>query len=433
MSANNGHFEIPDDLRIIQLSVENVKRIEAAAISPTDEITKIGGWNENGKSSLIDSIEYTLCGGRALPVEPLRRGARKGFSRVQIGSASTGIGLVAERHYTKKGDKLVVMLDGEDQPVTAPQKLLDTLYNANAAQPDDFLSLKAKDKLAVLQKLLGISFDDLDEKYAEIYAERTGVNQEVKLLEGQIEAMPQYPEAKEAKDTSTLMAELRHAEEKNRTSESAQREIETLTAQSEQYDQEIARLRTRAAEIKTTQGQIRERMTVLAGEAVELIDTQKITDSLINAQELNDKVEANQRRRELQTQMRKKNAETDRLTFAIEALGEERADRIASAKFPVAGLSFSDDGVLLNGLPLEQASQEQQVIVAAGIALAQQPALKAILMRRGSLLDPKHQAVLREWAKENKVQVFLEVVGKDTDCNVIIENGLVEKGSTNGD
>lgn len=406
--------------------MENVKRIEAAAISPTDEVTKIGGWNENGKSSLIDSIEYTLCGGRALPVEPLRRGARKGFSRVQIGSASTGVGLVAERQYTKKGDRLVVMLDGEDQPITAPQKLLDQLYNANAAKPDDFLDLKGKDQREVLQKLVGVTFDDLETKYAELYRERTGLNREAKLLEGQIEGMTHYPEAKEAVDTTALLAELKTAEDANKQVDANEREVDILAAQIEQYGAEIESLRKRAIELKGKREALDERMTALAVSGIERVDTQAITDQLINAQELNDKVEANQRRRKLQTEFRGKNGEADKITLAIEQIAEEKADRLANAKFPVPGLSFSDDGVLFNDLPLEQASQEQQVIVAASIALAQQPALKAILMRRGSLLDPKHQAILREWAKENKCQVFLEVVGKDADCHVVIENGFVE-------
>lgn len=439
--SKNGDFQIPDDLRIVQLTVENVKRIEAAAISPTDEVTKIGGFNEQGKSSLIDSIGFTLCGGRALPVEPLRRGARKGFSRVQIGSASTGVGLVAERHYTKKGDRLVVTLDGQDHPITAPQKLLDQLYNSNAAQPDEFLELKAKDKLVVLQKLIGISFDDIDTKYAAIYAERTGVSREAKLLESQVEGTEQYADAPKALiDTAELSAQLDRATEQNKIAAQQERDAErrtiqaeSLVQQAEQCEQEINAMRQRAIELKARQAQFREQADALKAEketeVAKTVDTTGLVAQLQGAEEANQKVRANQRRRELQTQMRAKNGEVDKLTFALGSLAEEKQTRIASAKFPVPGLSFSDDGVLLNGIPLEQASQEQQVVVAAGIALAQQPALKAILMRRGSLLDQKHQAALRRWAKENKCQVFLEVVGKDADCEVIIEDGfVVEEG-----
>lgn len=439
----NGDFQIPDDLRIVQLTVENVKRIEAVAISPTDEVTKIGGFNEQGKSTLLDSIEYTLCGGRALPVEPLRRGARKGFSRVKIGSASTGRGLVAERHYTKKGDRLIVTLDGQDEPIKAPQQLLDQLYNSTAAQPDDFLDLKPKEKLATLQKLLGISFDDLDSKYAEIYKERTGVTREAKLLEGQAEGAEHYDDApKEMVDTADLRAQMDSASEVNQQAARQERDAErramqvaSLTEQADLHEQEIDALRQRAIQLKALMLEKRAQAEALAAtkdaEPVEAVDTAALLAQIQSAEETNRKVAANKRRRELQTQLRAKNGEVDKLTFALEDLVNEKKDRIEKAKFPVPGLSFSDDGVLLNGIPLEQASQEQQVVVAAGIALAQQPALRAILMRRGSLLDAKHQAALREWAKENRCQVFLEVVGKDSDCQVIIENGLVEEEVSN--
>lgn len=423
-------YQIPDDLLVVQLEVENVKRINAAAISPTDEMTKVGGFNENGKSTLLDSLEYTLCGGRALPVEPLRRGTKKGFSRVRIESRSTDFGLLAERQYTKKSDKLVVMLDGQDQPITAPQRMLDALYDANAAQPDDFLSLKPKDQLALLQELVGVSFDDLDSQRESLYKERTGVNGAAKLLEGQVAAMPKFDEVKEPVDTSALQAELKAAEQVNRQAEAAEHEIETLSAQSQQYDAELERLRARANEIKAAKEEIQTKMAEAASKAVEPVDTQTITDKLINAQELNDKVDANVRRREAEKQFRAKNAESMKLTLAIEKIVEEKEKRLAEAKFPVEGLSFGDEGVLLHGLPLEQASQEQQVITAAAIALAKRPKLRVILMRRGSLLDVQHQASLRAWAKKNKCQVILEVVGKDADCNVIIEDGYVEKGDT---
>lgn len=433
----SNEIEIPDDLIIVQLEGENVKRLYAAAISPTDEVTKIGGWNENGKSSLIDCVEYTLCGGRSLPAEPLRRGAKKGASRVQIGSRSNGFGLTAERRYTKKGDTLTVRLEGQDEPVTAPQKLLDRLYTAGAAQPDEFLDLKPKEKLALLQKVVGISFDDLNEQAEKLYAERAGITREAKLLEGQVVSAERYDDApKEVIDLSDLRDQLEKAAEHNKSVEQQERErersimqVENLLNQALQCDAEVEALRKRAIELKEKAVSLRTEASARTfpdGEVLEAVSTNELIARLQEAEEINQKVRANEQRRELEKQTRAKNSEVTKLTFALERIVEEKESRLANAKFPVEGLSFSDDGVLLNGIPFEQASQEQQVVTAAAIRLAENPKLKAILMRRGSLLDPKHQAALRVWAKENKCQVFLEVVGKDADCQVVIEDGRVE-------
>lgn len=42
--------------KIVQLNVENVKRIEAVEITPDGELVVIGGKHGNGKSSVLDSI-----------------------------------------------------------------------------------------------------------------------------------------------------------------------------------------------------------------------------------------------------------------------------------------------------------------------------------------------------------------------------------------
>jgi len=431
----NSEIEIPDDLRIVQLEGENVKRLYAAAISPTDELTKIGGWNENGKSSLIDCVSYTLCGGRALPVEPLRRGAKKGRSALKIESRESDFGLTAERRFTKKGDTLVIKFDGQDEPVKSPQELANRFYNASAAQPDDFLLKGSKEQVEILRKTVGIDFTDLDAQASALYEERKGVNREIKLLEGQVAGAEYYDDV-QAVDVASIQQQLKAAAEHNESVESHKRDserramqIDNLTEQASQCDAEIELLRKRAVELKekaaTLWAQAAELASAEMTKAPEPIDTSELLTQLSEAEETNRKVTANERKRELEKELRAKNSESTKLTLALERIDETKSEQLAKARFPVPGLSFSDDGVLLNGIPFEQASQEQQVITAAAIALAQQPKLKAILMRRGSLLDPQHQAALRQWAKDNKCQVFLEVVGKDADCEFIIENGMV--------
>lgn len=409
-------------------------RIQAAAIHPSPDLTKVGGKNANGKSTLIDSVSRTLCGGRAVPAEPLRRGQRKGFDRTRIESRTVSdFGLVAERQYTKNSDKLVVMFDGDTEPRKAPQEILNGLYNANAGQPDDFLDLKAPERKAMLQKLVGIDFSQLDAAREKAYNERKFINREVKSLEGKVDTLLRYPEVKEAVDTSALMAQLKTAEEANKQVDANERESELIVTQVDQYEAEIEALRKRAIELKGKQAALRERVAELASSEVERVDTQAITDQLINAQELNDKVDANKRRREAETELRTKTGDALKLTLEIEKIDEEKAQLLANAKFPVPGLGFSDDGVLLNGLPFEQASEKEQLVTSAAVCLAQQPKLKALRFQRGSLLDAENEAALRQFAKENQCQIFFEVVANKAkdgkyeprDCAVIIEDGMV--------
>ena len=73
-------------VKINKLEIENVKRIKAVKLEPTaNGLTVIGGRNNQGKTSVLDSIAWALAGrkhschpGRAA-LSPLRlhRGDRK--------------------------------------------------------------------------------------------------------------------------------------------------------------------------------------------------------------------------------------------------------------------------------------------------------------------------------------------------------------------
>ena len=68
-------------MKIIQLQAENIKRLKAVQISPTDDVVVISGKNENGKTSVIDSIWLALeyrAAVKSSP-QPLRRGESKGI------------------------------------------------------------------------------------------------------------------------------------------------------------------------------------------------------------------------------------------------------------------------------------------------------------------------------------------------------------------
>ena len=52
-------------MKINKLEIENVKRIKAVKIEPTrDGLTIIGGKNNQGKTSVLDSIAWALGGER---------------------------------------------------------------------------------------------------------------------------------------------------------------------------------------------------------------------------------------------------------------------------------------------------------------------------------------------------------------------------------
>ena len=65
-----------DSIKINKLEIENVKRIKAVKIEPTKNgLTIVGGNNNQGKTSVLDSIAWVLGGDRYKPSNATRDGS----------------------------------------------------------------------------------------------------------------------------------------------------------------------------------------------------------------------------------------------------------------------------------------------------------------------------------------------------------------------
>ena len=119
-------------------------------------------------------------------------------------------------------------------------------------------------------------------------------------------------------------------------------------------------------------------------------------------------------------------AESKHLTEAMDARAARLAKAVADADMPVPALSLTQDGVLLEGLPLEQASDAEQLRLSCSIAMAQNAKLRVIRVRNGSLLDEDSMAILREMAEDRDYQVWIEMVDTTGKVGIVIEAGKVK-------
>ena len=82
------------ETKITSLELENIKRIKAVQISPTETgLTVIGGRNGQGKTSVLDAIMWILGGERYRPSEPKREGS----VTPPYGKITLSNGLIVER------------------------------------------------------------------------------------------------------------------------------------------------------------------------------------------------------------------------------------------------------------------------------------------------------------------------------------------------
>lgn len=438
------HPEQTSDLRIIRLRAENVKRLTAIDLHPGGQTVVLGGENGAGKTSVLDSIAYLLGGKSELPPMPLRRGEEKGSIEIDLGD------LIARRTFTAGGGGTLTVRNREGAVYPSPQAILDKLVGDLSFDPLAFTRMSGREQAEMLRRLTGVDFADLDATRAEIYAARTEAGRELRAIEGQLagnsEPTDDIPEVEisVAELTGNLFAAQRIAQENDLARRRAAEAMSTARVAgiaAETATTRVDQLRVALREAETAASTARmayltkHRDAEIAGKVANALidpDLAPIEASLRGAEELNRRVRAAAQRRQLTAQAVDKRVEVDSLTAAIGEVDAEKEAMLAAAPFPVAGLGFDVEGggVTLNGIPFEQASATEQLMVSLAMGAALNPRLRVLLVRDASLLTPKNRAVLLDWCERVGMQGWIEMAGESGEVTVVIEDGAVREGTS---
>lgn len=107
---------------------------------------------------------------------------------------------------------------------------------------------------------------------------------------------------------------------------------------------------------------------------------------------------------------------------------KERGTLIAKSELPITGLTFTDDGLELNGVPFVagKVSDSQIMEVAAKLIIASNPTVKVFRIARGESLGAKRLQSLIELARKEGYQGFIEEVKRGQDDLIIEEYSETE-------
>lgn len=101
----------------------------------------------------------------------------------------------------------------------------------------------------------------------------------------------------------------------------------------------------------------------------------------------------------------------------LSELAKEREHLIATSELPIEGLTFTDDGLELNGVPFVagKVSDSQIMEVAAKLIIASNPTVKVFRIARGESLGEKRLQTIIDIARKNGFQGFIEEVKRGQD------------------
>lgn len=415
-----------NSMRIVKLTAENIKRLQAVTITPEGSVVEITGRNGQGKTSVLDAITMALAGGNAIPQQPIRKGEKKAQVIVDLGE------IVVTRHWTGES-KSYLKIEGKDgKPVSSPQQLLDSLAGQLTFDPLRFVQMKPADQLDTLCRLAGIDRQANERQRKHLYDERTKVNRHVKELKAIIAQQPKLDPNLPDKpvDVAELMAELKEVQQWNQQCERASRKRDDTEQSIDRTQRSIDRLTNEIASLQAQLAEERQTLDDLVEyrESLELPkprDTESIERQIADAARTNEAIRAAQERQKMARELRNQEAMAEELTKNLDRLQRDELAAIEAAKLPVEGLGLGDQGVMLNGLPFEQASAAEQLRTSVAMAIAMNPRLRVMLIRDGSLLDNESMEILRQMAEDADAQVWIERVSDGQGVGIVIEDGQV--------
>lgn len=412
-------------LRIVRLEVDAFKRIRAASIKPDGSMVQITGRNAQGKSSILDAIAAALGGGSEAPDKPIRNGNKKATIRIDLGE------LMVERSYTPSGGSLTVT-PKDGAPIKSPQAVLDKLVGSLTFDPMRFERMEPRQQVQEIKTLAGLdaALAKVEEERTAAVKAKTEASSAVKTLETQLEGMPADDGPTEETSVSTLADEMGKAMEKNATNAKARKWLAEKSAElvdsMAEHSRILQQLGVVKAKIDACEKAINEQEPKV--KAMTDIDLAEIRTRMANIESAN----AAARRRRARTESVAKLEDARKaLRNAIRRVEEAEFSRehsIKTAKLPVKGLGFDDQGVTLNGFPFAQASSAERIRASVAMGLASNPTVRVMLVREGSLLDSDGLALLGQIADEYSAQVWVERVTNGEQVGIVIEDGEVREG-----
>jgi septal ring factor EnvC (AmiA/AmiB activator) len=323
------------------------------------------------------------------------------------------------------------VLDSTGEEAGSPRDLLKSLYAFRAFDPLAFEAAKPKERGEIIRRLVGLDFTGLEQDRKKLFEQRTLVNRDLKAAEARRAAITYPPTTPDERmSIGKLSIDKDMAQENNRNIKENVTKLESLKSQHTKLSEEVKKLEDRLVQIASTMVSLNTSIaeqedTVRKGVT---IDVSAIQAQIEQADTINMAVEKKQTAKKLDAEIQRFSVESEKASVRIEGIDNNKLKMLAEAKWPLPGMSVDEDGVMLDGLPFEQASKAQRVLASVKVGMALNPKLRLLVCQDGNDLDNDTMAVLEQELKANDFQLLLEVVTKSKEdedrCSVVFVDGV---------
>ena len=419
-----------DPVKIASLELENVKRIKAVRLIPTENgLTVIGGNNGQGKTSVLDAIAWALGGDRFRPSAPNREGSVVP-PRIRLELSN---GLVVER--TGKNSALKVT-DPTGQ--RAGQQLLNSFVEELALNLPKFMESSGKEKADTLLKIIGVGdqLTALEFKEKQLYNQRLAIGRIADQKAKFAKEMPFYDGVPEKPVSAMELIQRQQAIlARNGENQRKRDQLQEITRAKELAFENASRLEEQIRQLmQQKEAALQKYAEAQADEATafktvaELQDesTAEIEQDLRNIEAINIKVRANLDREKAEEEAANYSGQYETMTAELEQTRKQKYDLLNGAQLPLEGLSVEDGELTYYGRKWDAMSSSDQLRVSTAIVRAVNPKCGFVLLDKLEQMDLHTLDEFGAWLREQGLQAIATRVSTGGECSVIIEDGCSE-------
>lgn len=409
---------------INSFQIENVKRIKMLQYTPTSSgLTIIGGKNNQGKTSILDSIAWALGGDRFKPSNYVRDGALVDpYMKVVLSN-----GIVVERK-GKNSSLKVVDTSGR----LAGQNLLNRFVESFALDVPKFMESTGKEKANVLLRIIGVgdTLFALEREESDTYNKRHTIGQIADQKKKFALEMPQYPGVPDEpvsaseliRQQQDILARNGENQRKRDKAFELQAERNRVAAKANALEEELKKL---SAEVL----RLDKEMTIAFKTAEELKDesTAELEANIRQIDELNHKIRANLDREKAEMDAEGYRKQYDELTDNLTDIRQRKTDLLKNADLPLPELSVEDGELIYKGKKWDSMSGSEQLKVSTAIVRKLNPECGFVLLDKLEQMDEDTLNDFGKWLESEGLQAIATRVSTGDECSIIIEDGMVKQ------
>lgn len=413
-----------ESIKINKLEIENVKRIKAVKIEPTaNGLTIVGGNNNQGKTSVLDSIAWALGGEKYRPSQAQREGSTIPPTLHIV----MNNGLVVERKGKNSSLKVTDPTGNK-----AGQQLLNEFVEQLALDLPKFMESSGKEKAQILLRIIGVGdqLDVLDRKEKELYNNRLSIGQIADRKKKFADEQPYYPEApKELISPSELIRQQQEILARNGENQRKREQVGKYKSSVFFIRQSVDSMREQLEQEEQKLKEAEENLRIAQMNASDLQDesTAELEASLADIEEINRKVRANMDKNKAEDEALDYENQYNALTTEIDKTRKAKTELLQSAELPLPELSVKDGELIYKGQQWDNMSGSDRLKVSTAIVRKLNPKCGFVLLDKLEQMDLNTLQEFGQWLEQEGLQAIATRVSTGGECSIIIEDGYVKE------